>query len=101
MCLCSGVVSNVGQEPVATGEAKEFLVTGPMCRYAQDLTPILKVLAAGNVHTLKLDQKVSQDIYLSWITDNIFLMSILRFFIAVTPVTKKRLIINSQGRILA
>lgn len=51
-------MSNIGQEPVASGEAKEFLVTGPMCRYVQDLTPMLKVLAAGNAHMLKLDQKV-------------------------------------------
>uniref|UniRef100_A0A0P4W2Q6 Amidase domain-containing protein n=2 Tax=Scylla olivacea TaxID=85551 RepID=A0A0P4W2Q6_SCYOL len=53
-----GIVSNLGQEPVASGEAKEFLVTGPMCKYAQDLGPMLKVLSAGNSHLLKLDQKV-------------------------------------------
>lgn len=53
-----GIVSNIGQEPVATGEAMEFLATGPMCRYVQDIIPMLKVLAAGNAHLLKLDQKV-------------------------------------------
>ncbi|XP_042243398.1 fatty-acid amide hydrolase 2-like [Homarus americanus] len=53
-----GIVSNVGQEPVATGEAMDFLVTGPMCKYAQDLTPMLKILAASNSHMLKLDEKV-------------------------------------------
>lgn len=53
-----GIVSNIGQEPVATGEAMEFLVSGPMCRYVQDLKPMLKVLAASNVHMLKLDEKV-------------------------------------------
>ena len=63
MCYySSGIVSNLGQEPVASGEAKEFLVTGPMCRYVQDLTPILKVLAAGNSHMLKLDQKVRRKV---------------------------------------
>ena len=51
-------MSNLGQEPVASGEAKEFLVTGPMCRYVQELGPVLKVLGAGNSHMLKLDQKV-------------------------------------------
>ncbi|XP_066968821.1 fatty-acid amide hydrolase 2 isoform X1 [Macrobrachium rosenbergii] len=54
----NGIVSNLGQEPVATGEAKQFLVTGPMSRYVQDLKPMLKVLAASNVHMLKLDEKV-------------------------------------------
>ncbi|KAK7077967.1 Fatty-acid amide hydrolase 2 [Halocaridina rubra] len=53
-----GIVSNIGQEPVATGEAMQFLATGPMCRYAQDLKPMLKVLAASNVHMLKLDERV-------------------------------------------
>ncbi|KAG0729044.1 Fatty-acid amide hydrolase 2 [Chionoecetes opilio] len=53
-----GIVSNLGQEPVASGEAKDFLVTGPMCRYAQDLGPMLKVLGAGNASMLKLDHKV-------------------------------------------
>lgn len=56
---CPGIVSNIGQEPVATGEAMEFLVTGPMCKYVQDLIPLYKVLAAGNAHMLKLNQKVS------------------------------------------
>lgn len=53
-----GIVSNLGQEPKASGEAMNFLVTGPMCRYVKDLTPLLKILAASNVHMLKLDQKV-------------------------------------------
>ncbi|KAK3856450.1 hypothetical protein Pcinc_037230 [Petrolisthes cinctipes] len=53
-----GIVSNLGQEPVATGEACEFLVTGPMCKYAQDLLPMYQVLSACNAHLLKLDSKV-------------------------------------------
>ncbi|XP_045581637.2 fatty-acid amide hydrolase 2 isoform X1 [Procambarus clarkii] len=53
-----GIVSNIGQEPIATGETMDFLVTGPMCKYVRDLTPMLKILAASNVHMLKLDQKV-------------------------------------------
>ncbi|XP_071538036.1 fatty-acid amide hydrolase 2 isoform X3 [Panulirus ornatus] len=53
-----GIVSNLGQEPVATGEAKEFLVTGPICKYTQDLLPMLRVLAASNAHLLKLSKKV-------------------------------------------
>lgn len=53
-----GIVSNIGQEPVATGEACDFLVTGPMCKYSQDLVSMYRVLAASNIHLLKLDAKV-------------------------------------------
>ncbi|CAL4077129.1 unnamed protein product, partial [Meganyctiphanes norvegica] len=53
-----GIVSNSGSEPQATGEANDFLVTGPMCRNAADLTPMFKILAGDNVQMLKLDQKV-------------------------------------------
>lgn len=58
MCGVLGIVSNMGQEPVATGEACDFLVTGPMCKYARDLLPMYQVLAASNTHLLKLDTQV-------------------------------------------
>ena len=58
----AGIVSNLGQEPVARGEACEFLVTGPMSRHASDLAPMLRVMAAANVHRLKLDEKVGRGI---------------------------------------
>lgn len=58
MCGVVGIVSNMGQEPVATGEACDFLVTGPMCKYTRDLLPMYQVLAASNIHLLKLDTKV-------------------------------------------
>ena len=39
-----GMISNLGQFPVKTTEACELmLATGPMCRYAVDLTLTLKV----------------------------------------------------------
>lgn len=37
------VVPNIGQFPDATGNRQQFLCTGPMCRYAEDLKPLLKV----------------------------------------------------------
>ncbi|KAM6143395.1 LOW QUALITY PROTEIN: fatty-acid amide hydrolase 2 [Erethizon dorsatum] len=53
-----GVVSNKGQFPMA-GEAQEqFLCTGPMCRYAEDLIPMLRVMAGSGIRKLKLDTKV-------------------------------------------
>ena len=38
-----GIVPNTGQFPDAVNKAANFLCTGPMCRYAKDLRPILKV----------------------------------------------------------
>ena len=35
-------------------------VTGPMSRFCSDLLPMYRVLAAGNVNKLKLDQKVAK-----------------------------------------
>ena len=37
------VVPNSGQFPDATGNRQQFLCTGPMCRYAGDLIPLLMV----------------------------------------------------------
>ena len=37
------IVPNTGQFPDATGNKQQFLCTGPMCRYAQDLKPLLRV----------------------------------------------------------
>lgn len=37
------IVPNSGQFPDATGNRQQFLCTGPMCRYAQDLKPLLRV----------------------------------------------------------
>ncbi|XP_076386772.1 fatty-acid amide hydrolase 2 isoform X2 [Megachile rotundata] len=54
-----GIVSNDGQYPSAQSEDQDqLLAIGPMCRYAQDLLPTLKVLANKNVDMLRLDEKV-------------------------------------------
>lgn len=41
----SGVVPNTGQYPVAVNQALSYLCTGPLARKAQDLWPLLMVLA--------------------------------------------------------
>lgn len=41
----SGLVPNIGQHPVAHGDAGRFLSTGPLCRRAEDLMPLLRILA--------------------------------------------------------
>ncbi|XP_035221698.1 fatty-acid amide hydrolase 2-like [Stegodyphus dumicola] len=53
-----GVVSNGGQYPTAAPPLQTFLMTGPMCRYASDLLPMLKILAVDHASKLKLDEKV-------------------------------------------
>jgi fatty acid amide hydrolase 2 len=40
-----GLVPNTGQHPLAEGDAMRFLSTGPLCRRADDLMPLLRVLA--------------------------------------------------------
>jgi fatty acid amide hydrolase 2 len=54
------VISNEGQFPAAcTDQQKHMLSTGPMCRYAVDLKPMMKVLAEEKyLPTLKLDEPV-------------------------------------------
>ncbi|GLV34494.1 uncharacterized protein CBL_09742 [Carabus blaptoides fortunei] len=53
------IVSNKGQYPVPfTPEQNLFLGVGPICRRAEDLVPILKVIAGDNAKLLKLDEKV-------------------------------------------
>lgn len=40
-----GLVPNTGQFPVAHNEARRYLTTGPLCRRAEDLYPLLRILA--------------------------------------------------------
>lgn len=41
----SALVPNSGQYPPAHGELRRYLCTGPMCRRAEDLMPLLRLLA--------------------------------------------------------
>ncbi|XP_062359043.1 fatty-acid amide hydrolase 2 isoform X1 [Cinclus cinclus] len=54
----TGVVPNDGQFPNAVGVRSSYLCTGPMCRYAEDLEPVLRVMAGPGVSKLKLNEKV-------------------------------------------
>lgn len=48
--LLTGVVPNDGQFPIAQGLRTSLLCTGPMCRYAEDLEPMLRVMAGSGVN---------------------------------------------------
>lgn len=54
-----GVVSNHGQypEPI-TEDQKKFLGLGPICRRAEDLLPIMKIISDKNIDRLKLNEGV-------------------------------------------
>lgn len=53
------IVSNKGQHPAPQNPDQQlFNGVGPMCRRAEDLLPILKVLAGNNAKLLNLDEKV-------------------------------------------
>ena len=53
------VVSNEGHMPASnTDTAREYLVIGPMSRYADDLVPMLKAMAGSKAYELGLDEKV-------------------------------------------
>ncbi|CAG12809.1 unnamed protein product, partial [Tetraodon nigroviridis] len=54
----SGVVSSENQYPPSSGRHKEYLSLGPMCRYAEDLKPMLKIMAGPNAHMLSLNASV-------------------------------------------
>jgi fatty acid amide hydrolase 2 len=47
------LIPNEGQYPVAQGEANRILSTGPLCRKAEDLALLVKVLAGDQAHRLK------------------------------------------------
>lgn len=52
-------VPNEGHFPQGTSEAfDEYLVMGPLCRYAEDLVPLLKAMAGPKAYELHLDESV-------------------------------------------
>uniref|UniRef100_A0A672YL25 Amidase domain-containing protein n=1 Tax=Sphaeramia orbicularis TaxID=375764 RepID=A0A672YL25_9TELE len=53
-----GIVSNENQYPPYSGRQEEYVSTGPMCRYAEDLLPMLKIMAGPKVNMLSLNTKV-------------------------------------------
>ncbi|KAL0970165.1 hypothetical protein UPYG_G00238270 [Umbra pygmaea] len=53
-----GVVSNDCQYPPPSGCHQDYLSTGPMCRYAEDLLPMLRIMAGPNADKLSLSKNV-------------------------------------------
>ncbi|XP_077355615.1 fatty-acid amide hydrolase 2-B [Festucalex cinctus] len=53
-----GVVSNENQYPPYSGRHEEYVSAGPMCRYAEDLLPMLRIMAGPNADMLSLNEKV-------------------------------------------
>ncbi|XP_064489893.1 fatty-acid amide hydrolase 2-A-like [Ornithodoros turicata] len=75
-----GIVSNSGHFPVIVDIQAEFLGTGPMCRYAEDLLPMMMALAGEDnaKRVLRLDQPVNlQSIRMHYIIEagKCFMMS--------------------------
>ncbi|KAM3591173.1 uncharacterized protein V6R79_024104 [Siganus canaliculatus] len=52
------VISTEDKYPPSSGRRDEYSSIGPMCRYAEDLLPMLKIMAGSNAHMLSLDKKV-------------------------------------------
>ena len=55
------LIPNEGQYPAAHGEANRILGTGPLCRRAEDLEPLVRVLAGDQAHRLRNPAEVSFD----------------------------------------
>ncbi|KAM9827553.1 fatty-acid amide hydrolase 2-B [Neosynchiropus ocellatus] len=53
-----GVVSNDNQYPNCSGRHDEYQSSGPMCRYAEDLLPMLQIMAGPKADLLSLNEKV-------------------------------------------
>ncbi|EEC10325.1 fatty-acid amide hydrolase 2-A, putative [Ixodes scapularis] len=56
----AGIVSNDGLFPKWGGTLSDYNCTGPICRYAEDLPTMLKIMAGPNASRLLLDKDVSQ-----------------------------------------
>uniref|UniRef100_A0A671P5K4 Fatty acid amide hydrolase 2b n=1 Tax=Sinocyclocheilus anshuiensis TaxID=1608454 RepID=A0A671P5K4_9TELE len=54
------VVSNDGQFPTFSGLQNDYLGSGPMCRYAEDLLPLLKIMAGPTADKLSLSKELIQ-----------------------------------------
>ncbi|XP_022534195.2 fatty-acid amide hydrolase 2-B [Astyanax mexicanus] len=54
----TGIVSNHGQHPAISGRHDEYVSTGPMCRYAEDLLPMLRIMAGADADKLCLSTEV-------------------------------------------
>lgn len=58
-----GLVPGTGQFPIAENEALRYLTTGPLCRFAEDLMPFLRVVSgADGQDTGCLDWELGDDV---------------------------------------
>ncbi len=57
----SGLVPNLGQFPVSHGEGLRMLATGPICRRAEDLWPLMRVLAGPHPDEPSVDHRLQGD----------------------------------------
>nr|XP_042910822.1 fatty-acid amide hydrolase 2-like [Parasteatoda tepidariorum] len=53
-----GLVPNGGCIINPTEETSKFLETGPMCRYIEDLVPIMKILTTNSTEKLDIERKI-------------------------------------------
>uniref|UniRef100_A0A336LYA9 CSON005017 protein n=1 Tax=Culicoides sonorensis TaxID=179676 RepID=A0A336LYA9_CULSO len=77
----AGVVSLNGHFPYSSDKNfLNYLVVGPMCRYAKDLYPLLQIMSGDNASKLRLDEPIlTKDIkiyYREDVGDSISFMSI-------------------------
>lgn len=57
--MVTGIVPLEGHWPLSTEDLyHDFMTIGPMARYAEDLTPMLKIMSGANAEVLKLNQEV-------------------------------------------
>lgn len=55
----AGIVSLSGHFPYSSDKNfLDYLVVGPMCRYAKDLYPLLQIMSGDNAKKLKLDEPI-------------------------------------------
>lgn len=67
----NGVLSRIGVFPDRGEAVSKFSVVGPMCRYAQDLMPMLRIMAGKNAPKLNLDAPVDlKKIKLYYVSDD-------------------------------
>ncbi|CAL1275222.1 unnamed protein product [Larinioides sclopetarius] len=55
----AGAVSSENQYPVVNDGVRQMISTGPMCRYAVDLLPMMQVLSGDKRQMLRLDEPVN------------------------------------------
>ncbi|XP_034020851.1 fatty-acid amide hydrolase 2-B [Thalassophryne amazonica] len=53
-----GVIANENQHPPTSGSQGDYISVGPMCRYAEDLLPMLWIMAGPKADMLSLNTKV-------------------------------------------